>query len=107
MAPPEVAIPNSSPSSGEVATGRFAWRFRIRTVTSGENFSPRKSIYDRSFEGCLGGIIDVAIFYWTSVQLLLGFDAGLLCSFTAPIKVEGEGGERDVPSELLQPSLSF
>ena len=49
----------------------------------------------------------MAMFDWTSVQLLLGFDTGLLCSFTTPIKGEGEGGERDVSSELLPTFACF
>ena len=48
----------------------------------------------------------MAIFNWMSVCLLTGFDAKLLYGFTIPIKGEG-GGEKDVPSELLQPSLAF
>ena len=41
-----------------------------------------------------------------SVRILLDFAAKLLYGFTIPIKGEG-GGEKDVPSELLQPSLAF
>ena len=55
----------------------------------------------------IGGIINVAMFGWASVQLLLGFDAGLLYSFTAPIKGEGEGGEKGVPSEPLSTFTCF
>ena len=55
----------------------------------------------------MGWSIDVAKFDWASVQLLLGFDAGLLYSFTAPIKGEGEGGEKGVPSEPLPTFACF
>ena len=48
----------------------------------------------------------MAMFDWMSVRLLLGSNAKLLLHFTVPIKGEG-GGEKDVPSELLQPSLAF
>ena len=68
------------------------------------------SMLHRCFGGYEWGSIDVSMFNWVSIQFLLNFGAKLLCSFTAPIKGEGGGGvggERDVPFELLQPSLSF
>ena len=63
-------------------------------------------MHDR-FRRLLGGTIDVAMFGWASVQLLLGFDARLLYGFIAPIKGEGVGGEQDVPSELLPTFACF
>ena len=44
-----------------------------------------------NFEGCQGVSIDVVIFDWTSVHILLDFAAKLLYGFTVPIKGEGEG----------------
>ena len=57
-------------------------------------------MFCRNFEGCEGVSIDVVIFDWTSVRILLDFAAKLLYGFTVPIKGEGEGGERDVRTLL-------
>jgi len=45
----------------------------------------------RIFEGYEGGNIDVVMFNWMSVRLLLDFDTKLLFGFTVPIKGEDGG----------------